>query len=83
MIDYCPYCCLDSAGNHEFGCPDNPYTQLSKNTGSSYQQIANNLSGWICPICESVYAPYISECWKCANRSVNSTGTELRGKSDE
>jgi uncharacterized OB-fold protein len=28
-------------------------------------------SGWICPRCNSVYAPWVSECLHCKNNSVN------------
>jgi hypothetical protein len=31
--------------------------------------------GWICPKCGSVYAPFVSGCWKCNHQSFGMAGT--------
>lgn len=30
-----------------------------------------NNNGWICPKCRSVYAPFVSECYKCNNNKYD------------
>lgn len=31
---------------------------------------SNRKTGWICPKCGRVYAPYIKECIKCNNKVI-------------
>jgi hypothetical protein len=28
------------------------------------------VKGWICPKCDRVYAPHVSQCWECNRREV-------------
>ena len=55
MITMCPYCNLDTAGNHEWNCPNN--LKFKKEFQSS--EIPQ---GWQCPICKEVYAWYVNRC---------------------
>jgi hypothetical protein len=49
---YCPYCNLDTAGEHNFDCPnkklDEPKPALNY--------------GWVCPVCGTGNAPWASQC---------------------
>ena len=56
MINMCPYCNLDTAGNHEWNCP------LNSNYNKQNEYSKNNIMGWECPKCGSVYAWYDSKC---------------------
>lgn len=46
------------------------------------ENLTAHLQGWQCPICGSVYSPFISECPKCVNSLIkvtvsNTTGTKI------
>ena len=34
-------------------------------------------TGWVCPVCGKVYAPWVAECNVCGKSSV-ATGTDLK-----
>lgn len=36
---------------------------------------SNQKTGWICPRCGKVYAPYIMECIKCNNKVIMEQNT--------
>ena len=46
MIQSCPYCELDTGGNHEQDCPSRQSTTLV----------------WICPFCNVVYPYWVGSC---------------------
>jgi rRNA processing protein Gar1 len=57
MTEYCPYCSLDTAGNHQPNCPNNTHSDNKINVG------------WVCPVCGRVNAPFISVC-PCSFKEV-------------
>lgn len=61
MISYgCPYCQMDTAGNHEDGCPGRPTTTATRPKPDGV--------GWQCPICGASLSPWMYYCPFCAPR---------------
>ena len=56
----CPYCVMNSAGEHEENCINNPKNQYNS---SIYWKVNY---GWICPVCGRGNAPFVQTC-PCKN----------------
>lgn len=76
----CPYCLLDTAGQHQVGCPFYPRPlQIWTNTPFENADPKEDvplknpvgLYGWICPNCRSGLAPWVQRC-PCAPLPVQS-----------
>lgn len=52
-VFWCPYCKIDTAGNHEAHCPHN--YQKQRDTAIFY-------GAWECPRCRRINAPWMSHC---------------------
>ena len=61
----CPYCFADPVGHHAQTCPLRTQTNPTQTGGA--------LTGWICPQCRSVYAPWVSKCWVCQVTTTTTT----------
>ena len=53
----CSYCQINTAGEHEWNCPNNPFTGTT-----IYKPIAPAYVGWICPVCKRVNSPHVEYC---------------------
>ena len=70
IIEHCPYCMPSTGGQHASDCPMHPNNQMGE-----IKIYAPSPQGWSCPQCGSVYAPYVTECWRCAQPIVVTSGT--------
>jgi hypothetical protein len=49
-MNNCPYCNIDTGGNHEYNCPNNTNYFIMKNYG------------WICTLCGRSNAQFVITC---------------------
>ena len=61
---WCPYCQVLTDGSHADDCP----AMQDRALGGINVYVGRN--GWVCPKCDRVYSPSVSECWEC-NRNRN------------
>ena len=59
-IPDCPYCSLNTAGQHEANCPNRPHRPPDVWLSSTPV-----MRGWECPKCGAVWAPGVRECEHC------------------
>ena len=50
----CPYCQVNSLGEHEKNCPFHPDNTKLESCRAQF--------GWQCPKCGTIYAPSVTEC---------------------
>lgn len=50
----CPYCDVNSLGEHEANCPFHPNNTKNETCRAQF--------GWMCPRCGTIYAPFVTEC---------------------
>ncbi len=60
MPEQCAYCELDTAGQHQAGCP----ARIPLGDASPTPK------GWECPKCGRVMAPWVSTCFSCPAKTV-------------
>lgn len=61
----CPYCKIDTMGNHESHCPRNPINRTNRYTRGA----------WECPRCHQINAPWKSSC-DCGPKTITVTTTD-------
>ncbi len=61
MIENCPYCHPDTAGNHEATCPLNPI-RPSDYKPNPYNHLSPGSVGWFCMLCGRSNAPSVTVC---------------------
>lgn len=78
MNTTCPYCILDSAGRHQYGCPYYVAAPLTPVVPDRWEP--SNLPakpymayGWVCPRCGAVNAPYRDKCDCAAGGKIVTT----------
>ena len=64
MIAVCPYCQMNSAGQHEFNCPNLPVNRPTPNEPMGV--VGGMGTGWKCPVCGKGNAPFALTCGHCA-----------------
>jgi hypothetical protein len=71
MMVQCPFCTVDTAGQHEHNCPNTPHRAYGPPSVAQLTSV-----GWICPTCHRSISPVEKTCPFCpAMESTKQEGT--------